>query len=110
MDARTGIRPGQAAGYPEGGLLTSAESGEQPKPGSGGNGEPIALYLHIPFCLSKCPYCDFNTYEGIEPQMDGYVAALAQEIEALGATAGPPSRHVGLFRGRDPLLHSTRLD
>ena len=28
--------------------------------------QPIALYVHIPFCETKCPYCDFNTYAKIE--------------------------------------------
>ena len=25
-------------------------------------GEPLALYVHWPFCVSKCPYCDFNSH------------------------------------------------
>ena len=44
----------------------------------------IALYIHIPFCETKCPYCDFNTYSQIEPLMPGYVVALIREIELWG--------------------------
>lgn len=38
------------------------------------------LYLHIPFCRSKCPYCDFNSYVGKEELMNEYVAALLEHI------------------------------
>ena len=43
---------------------------------------PYALYLHVPFCLSKCPYCDF--YSGRETALiPAYVAAVKEELTAL---------------------------
>ncbi len=45
---------------------------------------PIALYVHIPFCETKCPYCDFNTYARIEDLIPSYVAALKSEIALWG--------------------------
>ena len=41
---------------------------------------PAGIYLHIPFCRIKCPYCDFNTYAGIDDQRPRYVAALKEEL------------------------------
>lgn len=43
---------------------------------------PLALYVHLPWCLRKCPYCDFNSHEqrGELPER-GYVAALLQDLE-----------------------------
>ncbi|KUO70684.1 MAG: hypothetical protein APF77_02555 [Clostridia bacterium BRH_c25] len=40
----------------------------------------IGLYIHIPFCRSKCLYCDFNSYERREKDAEVYVAALLQEL------------------------------
>lgn len=40
----------------------------------------IGLYLHIPFCRSKCPYCDFYSLRGSETDMDKYCAALQKKI------------------------------
>ncbi len=37
------------------------------------------LYVHIPFCVSKCAYCDFNSYAGKEKYMGEYVSALLKE-------------------------------
>jgi oxygen-independent coproporphyrinogen-3 oxidase len=45
----------------------------------------LALYLHIPFCRSRCSYCDFNTYVGEEALQQRYVRALIQEISGQGA-------------------------
>jgi len=43
---------------------------------------PLSLYLHIPWCVRKCPYCDFNSHEskGEIPQ-DEYCAALLRDLE-----------------------------
>lgn len=62
----------------------------------------LALYVHIPFCESKCPYCDFNTYAGIEPLMPSYAAALGREIEQWGAWLGRPTLASVFFGGGTP--------
>ena len=47
---------------------------------------PLALYVHIPWCVRKCPYCDFNSHElrgksqGEAPEAD-YVRALITDLE-----------------------------
>jgi oxygen-independent coproporphyrinogen-3 oxidase len=65
-------------------------------------GSPIGLYVHIPFCETKCPYCDFNTYSGIEPLMPAYVDALATEMEIWGAMLGRPATGTVFFGGGTP--------
>lgn len=45
--------------------------------------QPAALYLHIPFCRSKCAYCDFDSYAGCTPLFGPYLAALRQELERI---------------------------
>lgn len=42
------------------------------------------LYIHIPFCKSKCLYCDFNSFAGKDECMAPYFCALEREIEAWG--------------------------
>ncbi len=44
------------------------------------------LYIHIPFCKSKCPYCDFYSYCGKEDELSEYIGALIDEISTLRRT------------------------
>ena len=46
---------------------------------------PLSLYIHIPWCVKKCPYCDFNSHEfgahAVLPE-DSYIAALCADFDA----------------------------
>ncbi len=66
---------------------------------------PVSLYLHFPFCLQRCSYCDFNTYAGQEPLIEPYLRALAAEARWLGRTAPEPLEvHTVYFGGGTPSL------
>ena len=47
--------------------------------------EHIGIYIHIPFCHSKCPYCDFHSVTGADDRIDEYVEALTLEIHQRAA-------------------------
>jgi oxygen-independent coproporphyrinogen-3 oxidase len=65
--------------------------------------ETVSLYLHIPFCHTRCHYCDFNTYAGMLPMREPYVRALLSEIALAGQLAqyadGSPRRSRTIFFG-----------
>ncbi len=71
-----------------------------PKPAAGHDG--ISLYVHVPFCLSKCPYCDFNTYQGIESQFGDFLTAITGEIEAWSRALGSPAVNTIFLGGGTP--------
>ena len=66
------------------------------------NSEPISLYVHIPFCATKCPYCDFNTYARIEHLFKPYLNALQHEIAQWGYLLRGPDVKTVFFGGGTP--------
>ena len=53
-----------------------------------GPARPFSLYVHIPYCESKCPYCDFNSYAATTWPEERYAQALCDELRAYAAA--PP--------------------
>ncbi len=74
--------------------------------------EPLGVYLHIPFCRSKCPYCDFCSFPHPEASvMTAYVTRLIQEMQAFGKKyQGRAVDTVYLGGGTPTLLSSKDAD
>jgi oxygen-independent coproporphyrinogen III oxidase len=68
----------------------------------------LGLYVHVPFCETKCPYCDFNTYAAIESLMPGYVDAVVNEIGQWGAWLERHTLTSLFFGGGTPSYLPTR--
>jgi oxygen-independent coproporphyrinogen-3 oxidase len=78
-----------------------------PLPGGLVEPPPLGLYVHIPWCIRKCPYCDFNSHALAEPLPEArYLEALARDVEkALPEIWGRPVETV-FFGGGTPSLFS----
>ena len=63
---------------------------------------PLALYLHIPFCKSKCLYCDFYSLSRGEETMDRYCAALSRHLAAWAPRAAGYTVDTVYFGGGTP--------
>ena len=73
---------------------------------------PLSLYIHVPWCIRKCPYCDFNSHEssGDVPE-DRYLDALQADIEqALPGVWGRPVHTVFIGGGTPSLLSASAVD
>jgi len=68
---------------------------------------PSALYIHIPFCVRKCPYCDFYSVAGREHLMDAYVRALKAELSHARREIGPLSLRSLYLGGGTPTVLPT---
>jgi putative oxygen-independent coproporphyrinogen III oxidase len=76
-------------------------------------GRPFGVYVHVPFCITRCGYCDFNTYTpaelgGVNP--DGWLQMLGKELELASARLGGPQATTVFVGGGTPsLLGGARL-
>lgn len=64
----------------------------------------LALYIHWPFCLSKCPYCDFNSHVRKSIDEDLWEEALLKELDQTAELLGPRQLSSIFFGGGTPSL------
>lgn len=69
----------------------------------------LMLYLHIPFCVRKCNYCDFVSFAGKEDFLESYVQALCNEIRAYGKFFGERKISSVYFGGGTPSILPAEL-
>jgi oxygen-independent coproporphyrinogen-3 oxidase len=65
---------------------------------------PLGLYLHIPYCLHKCGYCDFNSHPENREESEIYVSALLSEIEHYAPQLAGKTVSTVFFGGGTPTL------
>ncbi len=81
---------------------------------AGSTQRPLGIYLHVPFCRTRCGYCDFNTYTaaelGADPgrARDAYLAATRAEIALARRVLGPRRVSTVFVGGGTPTLVASR--
>ena len=68
--------------------------------------QEMGLYVHVPFCAKKCPYCDFNTYAGLDDLHQSYVDALVLELQQWGQRLNRPDIATVFIGGGTPTVLS----
>lgn len=73
---------------------------------------PLSLYVHLPWCVRKCPYCDFNSHAAAGPlPEDTYIDALLRDLEAdLPRVWGRPVVSVFIGGGTPSLFEPAAID
>lgn len=64
----------------------------------------FGLYVHWPFCQSKCPYCDFNSHTASEIDQPRWLRAYLSELDRVAAEIGPRTLNTIYFGGGTPSL------
>ncbi len=84
---------------------------------AGAAGRPLGFYLHVPYCATRCGYCDFNTYTatelrgtgGVLASRDNYAQTLIDEVRLARKVLGDDPREVRtVFVGAAPRRCSPR--
>ncbi len=72
---------------------------------------PLTMYLHLPWCVRKCPYCDFNSHTaGDEPPRMRYIDALCRDLDAQAASvAGRPLSSIFIGGGTPSLFSGAEI-
>ena len=79
----------------------TAQDGPHARDDAGGFG----VYVHWPFCLAKCPYCDFNSHvRHAPPDQERFLHAFRAEIAHMRARTGPRAAQTVFFGGGTPSL------
>ncbi len=87
----------ESAARPSGEPSSAGLPGLVPTPG-----RPFGIYVHVPFCATRCGYCDFNTYTPAElggANPEGYLAALRAELAVAAERLGSPPLVQTVFVG-----------
>ncbi len=92
--------------------MPSALPAGEPVPASGSLpvgvavGAPFGVYVHVPFCVTRCGYCDFNTYTELADLQSTYAATVVLELELAARVLGdvPPVETVFVGGGTPTLL------
>jgi oxygen-independent coproporphyrinogen-3 oxidase len=66
--------------------------------------ERVGIYIHIPFCVKKCNYCDFTSFTGMEGLFSDYALALCKEMELVCERYGSMSADTVFIGGGTPSL------
>jgi oxygen-independent coproporphyrinogen-3 oxidase len=69
----------------------------------------FGVYVHVPFCVARCGYCDFNTYVPGEASRDGYVDAVLRELKLAASVVAAPVDTVFVGGGTPTLLEPAEL-
>jgi oxygen-independent coproporphyrinogen-3 oxidase len=67
---------------------------------------PLAIYVHLPWCIRKCPYCDFNSHTATELPERAYLDALRADLEQAVPDIWGRRVHTVFFGGGTPSLFS----
>lgn len=70
--------------------------------------KPLGIYIHIPFCRSKCDYCDFYSLSGKEERMDAYQKALLAHLKETAPLARNYQINTIYFGGGTPSFYGEK--
>jgi oxygen-independent coproporphyrinogen-3 oxidase len=68
------------------------------------------LYIHLPFCIKKCPYCDFASFDDIAYLADDYIEAVISELGAEAGKVKGPFETLFIGGGTPTMLNEKQLD